>query len=94
LPETVESALIQHPGVKGAAVVGIDDERLGQVPGALIELHPAAGPVSAADLEAHLRRHVPSTHIPTVWRFTDEIPRTASLKISRAEVREILSRSA
>ena len=91
LPETVESALIQHPGVRAAAVVGVEDERVGQVPGALIELHDTAGTVTAAELEAHVRRHVPATHVPAIWKFTNEIPRTASLKVSRAEVKEILS---
>jgi acyl-coenzyme A synthetase/AMP-(fatty) acid ligase len=91
LPEIVESALIQHSGVRAAAVVGIEDERLGQVPGALIELHDSAGEVTVAELEAHVRRHVPATHVPAVWKFTDEIPRTASLKISRKEVQAILS---
>lgn len=91
LPETVESALIQHPGVRAAAVVGVEDERVGQVPGALIELHDTAGEVTAAELEAHVRRHIPATHVPAVWKFTDQIPRTASLKVSRAEVKEILS---
>jgi acyl-coenzyme A synthetase/AMP-(fatty) acid ligase len=91
LPETVESALIQHPGVKAAAVVGVDDERRGQVPGALIELQNGAGEITAAELEAHVRKHVPATHVPAVWKFTKRIPRTASLKISRAEVKEIFS---
>jgi len=91
LPETVESALIQHPDVRGAAVVGVADERLGEVPGALIELHDTAGEVTASDLEAHVRRLIPSTHVPAVWKFTDQIPRTPSLKVSRAEVKDILS---
>lgn len=92
LPETIESALIQHPDVRAVAVVGVDDERLGQVPGALIELHDGSQKVTAADLEAHVRRHVPATHVPAVWKFTNEIPRTASLKISRADVKDILVR--
>lgn len=91
LPESVESALIQHPGVRGAAVVGVPDDRVGEVPGALIELHDDAGEVTAADLESHVRRHVPATHVPAVWRFTREIPRTASLKVSRAEVKDLLA---
>ncbi len=91
LPETVESALIQHPGVRGAAVVGIADERVGEVPGALIELHDTAGAVTAADLEVHVRKLIPSTHVPVVWKFTRQIPRTPSLKVSRAEVKAILT---
>lgn len=91
LPETVENALIQHPAVRAVAVVGVEDERVGQVPGALIELHQDAGEVSADMLEAHVRSHLPATHVPAVWKFIDAIPRTASLKVSRAEAKQILS---
>jgi acyl-coenzyme A synthetase/AMP-(fatty) acid ligase len=90
LPETVESALLLHPNVEAAAVVGVEDSRLGQLPGALIELKKGAPETSAAELEAHVRGHVPATHVPAIWRFIDKIPRTASLKIARADVRDLL----
>jgi long-chain acyl-CoA synthetase len=90
LPEIVESALVQHPGVKAAAVIGMKDERLGEVPAALIERKEDANGLSAEDLEKHLRAHLPSTHIPAVWRFVDQIPRTISMKVSLIEVRKLL----
>jgi len=39
------------------------------------------------ELVAFLREHVPATHIPTIWRFVDAIPRTGSVKVARAELK-------
>lgn len=91
LPEVVEAALVQHPAVEAAAVGAVADERLGQVPAALIELKPGAERPGDAELEAHVRGHVPATHVPVEWRFVDKIPRTASLKIARHTVRDMLA---
>ena len=56
--------------------------------------HPrgaAPRPRDVAELEAHLRDHVPATHIPVVWRFVDALPRTAmSFKVDRPAVRKLL----
>ena len=83
LPEVIERALLLHGSVAAAAVVGIADARLGQVP--VAEVQPKAGsePPSVAELEAHLRGHVYATHIPVAWRFVSDLPRTASLKVDR-----------
>ena len=90
LPETVEHALIQHPDIEAAAVVGVADRLLGQVPAALLEMKPGKPPLAEAELEAHVRRHVPATHVPVYWRHTASMPRTASLKISLGDVRRII----
>jgi acyl-coenzyme A synthetase/AMP-(fatty) acid ligase len=86
LPETIESVLLSHPEVAAAAVVGVPDRRLGAVPVALVQ--PASGTAPDAEtLEAHIRRHLPSTHVPTRLWVVERIPRTPSLKIDRAGVR-------
>ncbi|GLR69038.1 hypothetical protein GCM10010909_37200 [Acidocella aquatica] len=75
LPEAIEGALCLHPAVAAAAVVGIADKRLGQVPAAAVQLRTGMEPPSIADVEHHLRQHVYATHIPTLWRFVDALPR-------------------
>lgn len=90
LPETIESALLKHPAVSSSAVVGVADQRLGQVPGAAIVLKPGSENVTPAELEAHLREHVLATHIPVQWKIVDELPRTAlSFKVDQVAVRAL-----
>ena len=86
LPETIERALVLHPSVSAAAVVGIPDPRLGQVPVAAVQLKSGVIPPTPADLEAHLRSHVLATHIPVQWRFVEELPRNRSMKTDRVAV--------
>ena len=52
-PDTVRSALERHPAVRAASVVGIDDDRLGQVPVAVVELNGSAA-VDKAELLARV----------------------------------------
>jgi acyl-coenzyme A synthetase/AMP-(fatty) acid ligase len=91
LPETIERALLLHDAISAAAVVGIADKRLGQVPAAAIQFKPGVEQPTIAALEAHLRDRVLSTHIPTVWRFVDALPTTPSLKIDRPAVRRLFA---
>jgi acyl-coenzyme A synthetase/AMP-(fatty) acid ligase len=89
LPETIERALLLHEAVSAAGVTGIPDRRLGQVPAAAIQLKPGVAKPSIAELEAHLREHVLATHIPTVWRFVETLPRTPSLKTDQRALRAL-----
>lgn len=89
LPATIEHALLQHPAISAAAVVGIPDQRLGQVPAAAIELRPGSAAPRSSDVEAYLRDHVPATHIPVAWHFVDALPRTPSMKVDQPAVRRL-----
>jgi acyl-coenzyme A synthetase/AMP-(fatty) acid ligase len=89
LPETVERALLLHPAVAAAAVVGLADARLGQVPAVAIQAKRGSERPSASELEQHLRDHTFATHIPVAWQFVDDLPRTASLKIDYTAIREL-----
>jgi acyl-coenzyme A synthetase/AMP-(fatty) acid ligase len=94
LPETIAKALMTHPAVAAVSVVGVPSRRLGQTPGAAIQLVPGAEPPSFAALEAHLRDRVLATHIPTHWKIVEVLPSTPSFKIDQAAVRALFAEDA
>jgi len=87
----VESALVSHPKVAEAAVIGVPDEDTGQ---AIFAFVTPAGAVSGnGELEAELRDHV-ATKIgklarPKQMAFADDLPKTRSGKIMRRLLRDI-----
>lgn len=93
LPETIERALCLHPAVNEAAVVGVADKRLGQVPAAAIQIKQGQAEPTIPELDEHLRQHVYATHIPTMWKFVEAIPKNKSLKTDAAAVRELFAPS-
>jgi acyl-CoA synthetase (AMP-forming)/AMP-acid ligase II len=84
MPDDVRAALEGHPAVKGAAVVGRADDRLGETPVAMVELRE---PVSTDDLLDFLRTRLARYEIPTDIAIVDAIPRTPSGKADLSAVR-------
>lgn len=82
LPETVRRVLVSHPGVRDACVVGVPDERLGQVPFAAIEIVPGVDQPSDAELGDLVRRTLPVYNVPVAFVAVDELPRNPALKVS------------
>jgi acetyl-CoA synthetase len=87
----IESALVDHPKVAEAAVVGRTDETTGQAIAAFVTLK--GGVVGDEDLIAELRQHV-ATRIGGIARpksivLTDDLPKTRSGKIMRRLLRDI-----
>jgi long-chain acyl-CoA synthetase len=89
IPEAVAEKMALHPSIAAVAVVGLPDERLGEIPVAAIELRPGHEPPTEAELEQHARRHLYSTHVPVAFRIVESLPRTPSLKISLPGVRQL-----
>jgi fatty-acyl-CoA synthase len=84
-PAEIENALLTHPTVALAAVVGFDHPRLGQDVAAVIKLRPGAK-TDTAELERHVGRFVASFKVPKTWRFVDNMPLTASGKVRKVEL--------
>jgi len=86
-PREIEDQLFQHPSIAEVAVVGLPDERFGEVVGAFIR--GAAGQTLTSDeLHGYLREHLSPQKTPKHWFFVDEFPLTGSGKIQKFELRK------
>ena len=86
-PREIEELLFQHPTVGEVAVVGLPDERLGEVVGAFIRSAPGETPDREA-LFAYLREHASPQKTPKHWFLMAEFPLTGSGKIQKYVLRE------
>jgi len=86
-PMEIEGLLLSVPGVRQAAVVGLPDARLTEVPVAFVQRQAGAS-LSAEDVIAHCRGKVASFKVPRHVLFIDAFPMTASGKIRKVELRE------
>ncbi len=88
-PFEVESALISHPAVAEAAAVGAPDDERGQVVRAVVVLRHGhePGPALARELQDHVKERTAPYKYPRLVEFADSLPKTASGKIRRAELR-------
>jgi fatty-acyl-CoA synthase len=89
-PAEVEATLHEHPAVADAAVIGVPDERWGEVGVAIVVVQPGAS-VDEQDLLAHCRRHLAAFKAPRVVRLAEELPRSPSGKLLKRELRERFS---
>jgi acetyl-CoA synthetase len=87
----VESALVDHPSVAEAAVVGAHDATTGQVIIAFVTLKHGlqVGDEHAEALRAHVVEKIGAIARPRVIIFTDDLPKTRSGKIMRRLLRDV-----
>ena len=92
-PFEVESALLSHPAVAEAAAVAAPDPERGSVVRAIVVLRDAraAATSSPASCRSTASAMTAPYKFPRIVEFADELPKTASGKIKRAELRRALS---
>ena len=88
-PFEVESAILHHPAVAEAAVVGKPDPQRGEIVKAFVTLRPgqSAGPTFVKDIENIVRRLVGDHAYPREVEVVDSLPKTESGKIQRFKLR-------
>ena len=85
-PAEVEKLLSNHPSVGMVAVVGIADERMGEVGKAYVVLRPGAA-ATEAEMVAWSRENMANYKVPRSFVFVDDVPRNASGKVLKTELR-------
>ncbi|MEU3605153.1 AMP-binding protein [Streptomyces sp. NPDC035033] len=87
-PAELEALLLTHDGVADAAVVGVTDAEGTEVPKAFVVRQPAAPGLTAEEVMAHVAARVAPYKKVRAVEFVDAVPRAASGKILRRELRE------
>ena len=90
-PVDVEHAVETHPAVREVAVVGVDHPVLGEDVVAVVALVPGRQ-ATADELRAHTLEHLAAYKVPRRWEFVDELPRNATGKVVKEQLRQSLRR--
>ncbi len=86
-PAEVESAVCGHEAVAECAVIGVPDDRWGEQVKAVVVLKPGAK-AKPMEIIAHARGEIADFKVPRSVDFVDALPRTASGKVRKGELRE------
>jgi acyl-CoA synthetase (AMP-forming)/AMP-acid ligase II len=91
-PAEIESLLGKHPQVAQVAVIGVPDERMGEVGAAFVVPRRGETPTEA-EIIAWSRTHMANYKVPRIVRVVDELPLNASGKVLKNELRERFAHS-
>ena len=86
-PAELEGLLLTHPAIADSAVIGIPDDEAGEIPKAFITLKPGQE-ATAEEIQEFIAGQVASYKQVRLLEFIDEIPKSASGKILRRELRD------
>jgi long-chain acyl-CoA synthetase len=89
-PREVEEVLSSHPAVQDAAIIGVPDERRGELPYAFV-VRAAGQEATEEELIEHCRRNLARYKVPSGIEFRDDLPRTMIGKVLRKDLRAEIS---
>ncbi|MFY7838240.1 MAG: FadD3 family acyl-CoA ligase [Novosphingobium sp.] len=86
-PAEIEAILAKHPAIAQAAVIGIADERMGELGKAFVVLRAGAEAPSEADLIVWSRENMANYKVPRTFAILPELPRNAAGKVLKTDLR-------
>jgi long-chain acyl-CoA synthetase len=88
-PRDVEEALLEHPDIVGAGVVGRPDPKMGEEVVAFVQLRPGAT-LTPEQVVTYAKEHLSAAKYPRDVRIVDALPLTSVFKLDRKQLRTLL----
>jgi acyl-CoA synthetase (AMP-forming)/AMP-acid ligase II len=85
-PKEIEDSILEHEAVHEVAVLGVDDEILGEAIRACIVLKEGK-PCSKKEIQSHCHKRLPAYKVPHQIIFCEQLPKTSSGKIKKSELK-------
>ena len=92
-PREIEEVIDSYPGIKASAVIGIFDEKSGEIPVAYVELEEGIDTLDETGLKKHLREHLANYKQPRQIHLIEELPKNATGKVLKRMLKEQLRNS-
>jgi len=89
-PREIEDVIDSFKGVKSSAIIGISDDKNGEIAVAYIELEDSIDKIDEGAMRAHLKHHLANFKLPRVIHFIDELPKTATGKVLKRVLKDKL----
>ncbi len=86
-PRELEEVIDSFKGIASSAVIGIADEKSGEIPIAYIELEEGVDEIDVSELRKHLRNHLANYKVPKQLHFINELPKNATGKVLKRELK-------
>jgi len=87
-PRELEEVIDRFEGIAASAVVGIYDEKSGEIPVAYLELEEEIDMIDESLLRTHLREHLANFKLPKTYHIVDELPKNATGKVLKRVLKE------
>ena len=84
----VEHTLEEHPAIAEAAVIGLPDERKGEIPAAVIRVNEGAS-LTEGELIEWAKEHMSDYKVPRRVKVVDELPRTGTEKVQKNDLKQL-----
>ncbi len=90
-PAEIETVLVGHDAILDAAVVGLPDERWGELVAAVIRVHDQAPPLGGTELADYVNTRLAPFKVPARWFVTDSMPTTPTGKVRKFALRDAIA---